>query len=268
MAGPTTADRERARPARPRPAPGRPPRPRLSRRGVLALLVAVVLLLAGGVYLVYASAWLTVRRVEVSGTRVLTPDQVRTAAAVRIGTPLVSVDTRTVADRLRSRLLRIASVDVERSWPDSIALKVTERTPKAVLKKDGRFQELDADGVRFATDPTPPSGVPIVELAGDAASSGQSQSPSNRYFGTDRLLRAAVQVAMVLPESVQKQTQAIQVRSFDAISLELTGGRSALWGSSERGAQKAAALAALMKAAGGATHYDVSAPTAPASSGS
>ncbi|WP_391858200.1 cell division protein FtsQ/DivIB [Streptomyces silvisoli] len=268
MAGSTTANRERARPVRPRPSPGRPPRLRLSRRGVLALLVAVVLLLAGGTYLVYGSPWLRVRQVEVSGTRVLTPDQVRAAAAVRIGTPLVSVDTRAVADRLRSGLLRIASVDVERSWPDSIALKVTERTPKAVLKKDGKFQELDAGGVRFAVDSTPPSGVPFVELAGDAASTDQNQSPSNRYFGTDRLLHAAAQVAMDLPESVQKQTQAIQVRSFDAISLELTGGRSVLWGSAERGAQKAAALAALMKAQGSATHYDVSAPTAPASSGS
>nr|WP_308213747.1 FtsQ-type POTRA domain-containing protein [Streptantibioticus rubrisoli] len=235
---------------------------------MLALLVTAVLLLAGGVYLVYGSPWLRVRQLRVSGTRVLTPDQVKAAAAVRTGAPLVSVDTRAVADRLRSRLLRIASVDVQRSWPDTIALKVTERTPKAVLKKDGKFQELDADGVRFATDSTAPPGVPSVELAGDAASGDQNQSPSNRYFGTDRLLRAAAQVAMDLPEAVQRQTQVIQVRSFDAISLELAGGRTVLWGSAERGAQKAVALAALMRAAGGATHYDVSAPTAPASSGS
>ncbi|GAA1885622.1 cell division protein FtsQ/DivIB [Streptantibioticus ferralitis] len=268
MAGPTTADRERARPARPHPAVRRPPRPRLSRRGVLVLLVAATLLVGGGTYLFYGSPWLRVRQVGVSGTRVLSADQVRAVAAVRIGTPLVSVDTGAVADQLRTGLPRIASIDVERSWPDKIVLKVTERTPKVLLKKGGKFQEVDVSGVRFATDSTPPSGVPIVELAGDAASSDQSQMPSNRYFGTDRLLRATVQVAMDLPESVQKQTQTIQVRSFDAISLELTGGRTVLWGSAEHGARKAAALTALMKAAGSAAHYDVSAPTAPASSGS
>ena len=46
--------------------------------------------------------------------------------------------------------------------------------------------------------------------------------------------------------------------------LELSRGRTVVWGSGEKGAAKARALTALMKAAPKARHFDVSAPTAPA----
>ncbi len=261
MAGPTTAERgERPAPTIGRPPAARPPR-RLTRRGVLALLVAAVLLAAGGTYLLYGSPWLRVRRVQVTGTRVLSPQEVRAASGVPVGEPLASVDPGAVAAGLRERLPRIASVSVVRSWPDGVTLDVTERTPRALLERGGKFVEVDADGVRYATDATAPPGVPLVELTGTAAS-------STGYFRAEVLLHAAVQVAMDLPQSVHKLTKSIQVTSFDGISLELTDGRNVLWGSPEHGAQKAVALTALLKAAGNATHYDVSAPIAPASSGS
>ncbi|MFC7467616.1 hypothetical protein ACFQVA_08580 [Actinomadura keratinilytica] len=56
------------------------------------------------------------------------------------------------------------------------------------------------------------------------------------------------------------------MRSFDAISLELSGNRTVVWGSGEKGDTKAKALAALLKAEPKARHFDVSVPTAPAAS--
>ncbi len=263
MAGPVIPQRnDRAAPAPRRPAA--PPPRRLTRRGALVLLLVLALLAGGAVWLLYGSPWLRVRQVRVTGTRVLTAAGVRSAAGVRDGEPLASVDTAAVAARLRSALPRVDSVDVERSWPGAIVLEVTERVPKALLKKGGKFIEVDADGVRYATDATAPRGVPLVELTG-AARPGSSHPG---YFGTEVLLHSAVQVAADLPESVHRQTKFVQVASFDGITLELGGGRSVLWGSPEEGARKAAALTALMKAEPRAAHYDVSAPSAPASSGS
>ena len=46
-----------------------------------------------GVWALYGSNWLLVERVSVSGTEVLTTEQVRAAAGVPVGTPLLSVDT-------------------------------------------------------------------------------------------------------------------------------------------------------------------------------
>ena len=63
-------------------------------------------------------------------------------------------------------------------------------------------------------------------------------------------------------------TRTVLVRSYDDVELELADGRTVAWGSAENGRAKARSLTALMKAASGARHFDVSVPTAPASSGS
>ncbi|SCG02524.1 cell division protein FtsQ [Streptomyces sp. Ncost-T6T-2b] len=93
-------------------------------------------------------------------------------------------------------------------------------------------------------------------------------SASLRRFGGDRLLREAVRVTGDLPAAVAKDTEVVRVTSFDAISLQLTRDREVIWGSGENGTAKALILAALMKAAPKAGQFDVSAPTAPAVSGS
>ncbi|WP_037889646.1 cell division protein FtsQ/DivIB [Streptomyces viridochromogenes] len=265
MAGPTTAERgERQQESSDPPLARR--RSRLSRlRVIIILAVALVLIGAGAGWLLYGSQWLRVERVSVAGTRVLTPAQVREAADVPIGAPLISVDIEAIEARLRQQLPRIDVVDVARSWPHGISLKVTERAPVLVVQKGGNFVEVDKKGVRFATVSEPPKGVPALELA---LSRSSSAAASLRRFGEVRLVREAVRVADALPAAVARNTQVVKVRSYDDISLELNDGRIVAWGSGEKGAAKARALTALMKASPDAGHFDVSVPTAPASAGS
>ncbi|GGN69686.1 cell division protein FtsQ [Streptomyces albiflavescens] len=261
MAGPNTA--ERGERQKLESGPPRPPRlGRLRRlRTLIILLIAVVLAGAATVWVLYGSQWLRVERVSASGMRVLTAEQVREAADVPVGSPLISVDTDAIGERLRRKLPRIDSVDVVRSWPHGIGLKVTERTPVLIVEKGAKFIEVDAKGVRFATVSDAPKGVPALELT-------VSRSARLRRFGTDRLVREAVRVAGDIPAAVARDTRTLKVRSYDSISLELKDGRTVAWGSGEKGRAKARTLTALMKAAPGARHFDVSAPTAPASSGS
>ncbi|MEU6662931.1 FtsQ-type POTRA domain-containing protein [Streptomyces sp. NPDC046821] len=287
MAGATTADRgERQKPKSGPPRPPRGPRLKLPRPRVLILAgVGLVLLSAGVVWLLYGSQWLRAERVTTSGTEVLTPAEVRAAAAVPVGAPMISVDTDAIADRLRRKLPRIDSVDVERSWPHGITLKVIERKPVLIVEKGakgdigqsgqsgvngesdakaGKFVEVDAKGVRFATVQKAPAGVPLLELTPDQAGAFASL----RRFGADALVREAVRIARDLPRAVAHDTRAVKVRSYDSVSLDLAGGRTVAWGSGEKGRLKASSLVALMKAAPKARHFDVSVPTAPASSGS
>ncbi|MFJ9003494.1 cell division protein FtsQ/DivIB [Streptomyces canus] len=264
MAGSTTAERGERQQESSGPPPAR--RLRVRRlRTIIILAVALVFLSAGTVGLLYGSQWLRVDSVSVSGTRVLTPAQVREAADVPVGSPLISVDTDAIEARLLRKLPRIDSVDVARSWPDGIGLKVTERTPVLLVQKGGNFVEVDDEGVRFATVSEAPKGVPALELS---LSRPDSRAASLRRFGEARLVREAVRVAGDIPAAVAHATRSVKVRSYDDISLELEGGRTVAWGSSEKGAAKARTLAALMKAAPDARHFDVSVPTAPASSGS
>ncbi|MGA5418859.1 cell division protein FtsQ/DivIB [Streptomyces lavendulocolor] len=243
-----------------RPGPGGGRRALPGPRAVL-LLAAALLLVLGGVWLFYGSAWLRVGQVTASGTRVLTPAQVKAAAAVPVGAPLASVDTDEIEGRLLRALPRVESVEAVRSWPDGIALTVVERTPVLLVEKGGKFTEVDAAGVRYATVDAAraPKGVPLLELTAD-------QSPSLRRFGTGRLTAEAVRVAGDLPARVAAAAKVLRVRSYDSITLELTGGRTVVWGSGEDGGAKARTLTALMKAAPKAGHFDVSAPTAPAAS--
>ncbi|MFC9226299.1 cell division protein FtsQ/DivIB [Streptomyces hygroscopicus] len=261
MAGPSTAERGARRTSPPGPPPRRSAvRRRLrlpGRRTLLLIAVAVILLGAGAVWLLYGSSWLRAERVRVTGTTVLTAEEVRDAADVSLNTPLVTVDTGAIEHRLRERLPRIAKVGVSRSWPHTISLAVTERRPEAIVEEGGKFHEVDAAGVRFSTVSKRPKGVPLLEMEPD-------RSPSSRHFGPARLRRAAARVVTQLPEKVRRDTRSLRVRSYDSITLELTGGRTVAWGSAERGEAKAKTLTALMKARPDGSHFDVTAPSSPA----
>ncbi|MEV0980547.1 FtsQ-type POTRA domain-containing protein [Streptomyces sp. NPDC049915] len=264
MAGSTTAERgERQQESSGPPLVRRLGRRRL--RMIIVLALAFVLVAAGALWALYGSQWLRVDRVTVSGTRELTPRQVRDVARVPLGEPLASVDTDAIEARLRRKLLRIDTVDVARSWPHGITLKVTERTPVLLVQNGRNFMEVDAEGVRFAVISEPIKGVPLLQLM--TAQPG-SATASLRRFGEGRLVRAAVSVAGSLPAAVAHETRVVKVRSYDDISLELGGNRTVAWGSAEKGSLKARTLTALMKAAPRARHFDVSVPTAPASAGS
>ncbi|MFD9337392.1 cell division protein FtsQ/DivIB [Streptomyces sp. NPDC060028] len=282
MAGATTEERGNSGAARKGPGSARPPKPpKPSRRSgprgpggqgpslkglrrgpVLVVALAAALLLAAGcTWVLYGSSWLRIEKVTTSGTGVLTSQQVLAAAAVPVGAPLVSVDTDEIASRLRGRLPRIDSVDVVRAWPHGIGLKVTERKPVLLIRKDANFVEVDASGVRFDTVAKAPAGVAVLEL-------NAAQSPSGRRFDEERLLHEAVGVAGGLPQAVAKETVQVKVGSYDSVVLELTGGRTVVWGSGELGEAKGRALTALLKASPKASHFDVSVPTAPSVSGS
>ncbi|WP_031506614.1 cell division protein FtsQ/DivIB [Streptomyces megasporus] len=274
----TTAERGAGGPRRPgrdagpppaarRPRPGRPD-DRRRRRLVLALALGPALVLGGfALWVLYGSSWLRVESVTVVGERVLTERQVLRVAAVPVGDPLVSVDPEAVERRLLAALPRIDTVEVARDWPHGIEVRVVERRPVVVMEKDthdreGRgYVEVDDDGVRFGTVAERPRGVPLLVV-------DLSDSPSRHRFGEERMRREAVKVASALPDGVRRDTRTVRVRSYDSITLELSGGRTVVWGSSERSTAKAESLTLLTKAADGAKRFDVSVPSAPAASGS
>ncbi|MFF1478772.1 cell division protein FtsQ/DivIB [Streptomyces sp. NPDC058301] len=267
MAGQATARRGAGQAGKSGPSGPRRPgagRPRLrppARRRLLLILATAVVLGAALVWVLYGSTWLRVEQVEITGTEVLSPAEVEAAAAVPVGSPLVSVDTGAIEARLLRKLPRLDSVEVSRSWPHGIALDVTERKPVLLMKKGANFTEVDAKGVRFATVAKAPAHVPLLDVNPDSTA-------SLRRFPADALVREAVKVAGELPSPVAKDTHLVRVTSYDSVSLELSRGRTVLWGSDEEGELKARTLVALMKAAPRARYFDVSAPTAPAVSGS
>ncbi|MEU4743585.1 FtsQ-type POTRA domain-containing protein, partial [Actinosynnema sp. NPDC023658] len=112
----------RAAARRPRGPARRPTRADLYRRKVMRRRIGAILVMLV-VTAVVCTVWFTpvfgVREVEVLGTADLTADEVRAAAAIESGTPLVQLDVDAVAGRVRE-LPRVAGVAVERVVPGTV----------------------------------------------------------------------------------------------------------------------------------------------------
>ncbi|MFJ5924146.1 cell division protein FtsQ/DivIB [Kitasatospora sp. NPDC092948] len=240
----------------------RPPRLRLSRRGVLVLVALGALVLGALGWTVFFSAALDVRRVAVQGldSGQLSQDEVERALGSTAHGPLARVDLER-AQQLVAGVPRVAHVEIWRGWPHTLRVKVTERQPVAAIRADdGRFVQVDALGVEFATEPQPPSGVPVValELGGPA-------TDALPVIDRPTLVRSAITVAAGLPPDVAKQGGSLTVYSYDDIRLQLPSGPTIRWGSADDTARKSRVLTALLGRK--ASNYDVSAPDAPAVSG-
>jgi cell division protein FtsQ len=180
---------------------------------------------------------------------VLAEQQVRDAAAVQLGGPLVSVDTAAVTDRLRA-LPAVASADVERDWPHAVAVHVVQRTPVAAVQTARGPALVDATGAVFPGPAVP--GLPglVVGSAGPA----------------DPATAAAVAVLAALPDAVRGQvlTASSSVAAAGGpaqVVLGLTDSREVHWGSAERTTEKAAVLVPLLSQPG--RTYDVTSPDLP-----
>jgi len=252
--GSTTRDRVRV----PDPPPAAPARPRrfVRRRGKRhPLLVAAVvpLVLATIAWVLWASPLLAVRTVQVDGVRTLSVADVRDAAGLTTGTPLLRVDVDAAAARVR-RLPQVASAQVARGWPDRIVVTVTERVPVAAVDVAGHRSLVDASGVPFETvTGDVPDGVVPLDVA--------------RPGPHDAATRAALAAIAALPSSVRSDLRSVSATSGEEVVLHLTDGTTVLWGDGGQAAAKAAALAGLLHQIGagtvkGAGTIDVSAPGA------
>jgi len=209
-----------------------------------ATFLAVVVVVGLGLIL-YFTPVMSVRDIEVTGLAELTREEVVDVAKVQPGTPLLQIETGVVADRVAT-IRRVASVRVHRHYPSALGIAVVERV--AVVFKD--FADgphlFDRDGVDFATAPPPPT-LPFFDV--------DNPGP------TDPVSRAALQVMTALAPEVAGQISRVAASSVASITLTLADGRVVVWGNTDRTAEKAQKLAALLTQPG--QIYDVSSPDLP-----
>lgn len=142
---------------------------------VLAALLAVPLAL----WWIVQSPLVDVDRVEVHGLDRVGRSAAVDALAIPEGAPMFFVDEQAAADRIEA-LPWVATADVRRSWPGSIVIDITERSPIAIaLAAPDSWVMVDADGrvLSEAVVPPPPlprlsglrgAGAPGDHLADDA----------------------------------------------------------------------------------------------------
>jgi cell division protein FtsQ len=208
------------------------------------LIGAGALLVVGGlVWLVYGTSVLGVREVRVVGAQILTPEQVRAAAAVEPELPLARLDLDEIGTRIR-KLPPVDRVLVSRSWPSAVVVQVVERVPvAAVPARDDQFVLIDDDGVPFRAVTEVPKGLPLARLSTPGAG--------------DENTGSALTVLAALSDELREQLVAISVPSPVQIRLELRNGRVVIWGDDTKSERKSTVATVLLKQQG--DEIDVSA---------
>jgi cell division protein FtsQ len=216
------------------------------RRKILIVCGAVVAVsvLAGVLWVVFYSSAFAATTVSVTGTSVLTADEVTAAAQVPMGTPLARLDTAAIAARV-NQLKAVADVTVTRSVPHGVKIAVKERTAVYAVSSGSGFDLVDAAGVPFTSVADAPKGLVVASISGD----------------DERLRRDVATVVAALPQALRDRAVLINVATPDSILIELSGGAEVVWGSAENSVQKAQVIAALLSVK--ASVYDVSSPSHP-----
>jgi cell division protein FtsQ len=210
------------------------------------LYAALVLgLVATGVWVLFFSTAMTVRDVSVKGNSTMSSVRVEKVAKVPLGRQLARVDLGAIRARVET-LSAVRSVSVSRSWPHTVTISITERTPVAVVDRGAGLQAVDVDGVLFGSYARQPAGLPLVQTAPDVKSEA---------------LAEAARVVTSLRSDIAAKVERVDVETVDRIRLHLADGRTVMWGSAEDSAQKAAVLAVLLRQE--AREFDVSVPGRP-----
>lgn len=206
-------------------------RRRISRRTVLIVATALALVLLAG-WALWGTSLVSVREVRVTGVEILTPAEVRSAAAVPERTPLLRVPTGEVADRV-ARLAPVAEVRVSRAWPDALVIEIVERVPAAAVPVGEEFQLVDATGVGFQTVSRRPDGLPVLTVA----------EPGPH----DPATLAALEVLAALTGRLREELESITARGATDIELELSSGWTVVWGDARDSQAKAQVATALLE---------------------
>jgi cell division protein FtsQ len=166
-------------------------------------------------------------------------------AEIRSGSPLSRLDTTAVRARVAA-LPEVRTVSVRTSYPSTVLIRITERVAVGYRAVANGAGLVDADNVQFRTEARPPAGLPQLATTGESAADPE-------------LAAAVATVAGALPPALARRVSLISTASTESITLRLFDGRIVLWGGTDRGADKAKLMAALLRQPG--RYYDISDPS-------
>ena len=225
------------------------------RRRVILASLLLAALVTGGLLIVHSSL-LGARHVVVIGASHTSRAAVVRVAGLEKAPPLVDLSPTAIARRVES-LPWVSGADVSISFPTTVRISVTERTPVAdVHSASGGWALCDATGRVLAHYALRPPGFPyIVDPAG--------APPPGRWLGGR--LDALAAMAASMPESMVTTISSLAFGP-GGVTARLADGRTALFGSLADPAQKFLSLATVLARAdlNGIKVIDLRVPADPA----
>lgn len=223
-----------------------PEAPARRRRLLIIGGIGAGVFVAGAVYVGGWTSVMGVKTIEVQGSSTVDTQQLIDTAGIATGTPLMQVDLRAATARLAD-LPQVADVDVQRVWPRTVIITVTERTAVAMQKSGSSWELLDENGNPFALAPSKPKDLPTIERSPDPATN-----------------TAMLEVLAVMSPQVRAEVVSVSASSPNSVRLTLRDGDAVVnWGSPDMSDFKSEVLMVLLQTKSG--WYDVSNPNTPTS---
>jgi len=199
--------------------------------------IAVVTLVAlgyGGWWL-WESPALRVNHVRVSGNQRTSTDEILRATGL-LGQSMFTADLADAQEVLYSFPL-IASIEVERDWPNTVRITVEERSAWGTWEQDGVRYTIDRDGVVLGSE-APDTGAPHIKTADLGA---LRVGDHVNYQAVD----AAAEIYEKLPRQLGTTVTEIAYLPGKGVQVTTANGQQALLGDSSSIAYKLAVWAAL-----------------------
>ncbi len=250
---------------------------------IIVAAVAAVALIAAAIGSLY-SPWLSLRHVRITTVGPVSRAEVLSLTGLGHQQPLIEIDTGALAARLDA-VAALGGARVRRSWPTTLDVQVTLRTPVAVVARPsvGRtapvWATVDATGRVLADVVAPPPGLPVLLgvgpvpqpggwLTGSAGPRSEPLPATTDGTASHRSLvdlaaepdspttpagtAAALAIAAALPASVRTAVLSVRTGPGDQLTLSVlplniaSGAIAVALGDGSLLAQKLTALVALL----------------------
>lgn len=218
---------------------GTPVRKRRTRMPWLFWLLSILAIVTW--WALYQSKWFLIEEVKVEGIKRLDQQTVMQVAKVELGEPVISANPGAISKRL-SAIAQIKSVEVERGWPHSVLIKVTERKPVAASIGRTGFNLIDDEGMLAGRAKVKPKKFRVIEA--------KPNTPA---------MKSAVQVAMALP--AKWKVAKISAQNGNNVLVTLIHGQTIAFGSGDQAKLKVKVVGSLI--INNYRHINVSTPLSP-----
>ena len=217
------------------------------RRGILAAVAALVILVLATAF----TPLLAIDKIMVSGESRVSEKQIQNILKKYVGTPLTTINESAVAADLKGFPI-IESIALVSRPPHTLEIRVTERTPIAIVVRNGTQYLYDPAGVKLGLAKGNEK-LPTVIVTGN---------PKN-----STTYRQAIDVILALPLQLLDRVAYIQAKTRDNVTLRLRGAaaQTIIWGDSENSILKSKVLKTLLLKTSTKIRatFDVSSPLTP-----
>ena len=218
---------------------GTPIRKRRSRMPWLLWLLVIVGIVTW--WALYQSRWFLIEEVKIAGVKRLNQQTIMQAAEVQLGQPVISANRSEIYKRLQKNP-QVKSVQVERGWPHSVLIKVTERYPVAAAIGRSGFNLIDDEGMLAGRSPVKPKKFRII--------SAKPNTPA---------MKSAVQIAIAIP--AKWKVAKITAENSNSVIVQLIHGQTIAFGSGDQAKLKVKVVGSLI--INNYRHINVSTPLSP-----